>query len=83
MKATIEFDDELYRQLTAAAALRGTSVEKMVAEGARMVLGHADTPQRFRRINLPVVKSTKPGSLKLSGKMIAEHEVKIDAGRTV
>jgi len=80
MKATIEFDDELYRQLKSTAALRGSKVKELVAEGVRMVLRHADTPRRFRRLKLPIVKSRKPGTLKLTNKMIAEHEAGIDAG---
>jgi len=80
MKATIEFDDDLYRQLKATAALRGSKVKELVAEGVRMVLGNADAPQRFQRLKLPIVKSRKPGTLKLTNKMIAEHEAGIDAG---
>jgi hypothetical protein len=80
MKATIEFDDDLYRQLKATAALRGSKVKELVAEGVRMVLGNADASQRFQRLKLPIVKSRKPGTLKLTNKMIAEHEAGIDAG---
>jgi hypothetical protein len=80
MKATIEFDDELYRQLKATAALRGSKIKELVAEGVRMVLRHADAPRQFRRVKLPMVKSRKPGTLKLTGRMIAEHEARIDAG---
>ena len=80
MKATIELDDELYRQLKATAALRGAKVKELVAEGVRMVLRHADTPPPLRRLKLPIVKSRKPGTLKLTNHMIAEHEAGIDAG---
>jgi hypothetical protein len=38
MKATIEIDDELYRQVKAAAAMRGRKVKDLVAEGLRTVL---------------------------------------------
>jgi hypothetical protein len=80
MKATIEFDDELYRQLKATAALRGSKVKELEADGVRMVLRQVETPQRFRRLKLPIVKSRKPGTLKLTNQMIAEHEAGIDAG---
>ena len=80
MKATIEFDDELYRQLKATAALRGSKVKDMVAEGVRLVLRQADAPLQSRRLKLPIVKSRKPGTLRLTNKMIAEHEAGIDAG---
>ena len=41
MKATIEFDDALYRRLRVEAARRGRTVRDLVAEGVRHVL---DTP---------------------------------------
>jgi len=39
MKATIDFDPLLYRQLKAEAALRGRTLRDMVDEGVRLVLG--------------------------------------------
>ena len=78
MKATIELDDELYRQLKATAALRGSKVKELVAEGVRLVLRQPET-KRFKRLKLPVVKSRKPGTLKLTNKMIAIHEAGLDA----
>ncbi|WP_310571205.1 hypothetical protein [Gemmatimonas sp.] len=38
MKATIEFDDVLYRRLKVEAARRGRTVRDLVAEGVRHVL---------------------------------------------
>ena len=38
MKATIEFDDALYRRLKIEAAKRGRTVREMVAEGVQQVL---------------------------------------------
>lgn len=38
MKATIDFDERLYRRLKARAALRGRTVKELVAEGVRRVL---------------------------------------------
>jgi len=61
MKATIEIDDELYRQVKA--------------------LRSSHTGLRTCRIQLPIVKSKKPGSLRLSSEMIAEAEAQLDSGR--
>ncbi|QJR37835.1 hypothetical protein [Gemmatimonas groenlandica] len=44
MKATIEFDDALYRRLKVEAARRGRTVRDLVAEGVRHVLDTAATP---------------------------------------
>jgi hypothetical protein len=38
MKATIDFDDVLYRRLKIEAARRGRTVRELVAEGVRYVL---------------------------------------------
>jgi hypothetical protein len=42
MKATIEFDDALYRRLKLEAVRRGRTVRELVAEGVRMVLDAPD-----------------------------------------
>ena len=80
MKATIEIEDGLYRQLKATAALRGSKVKELVAEGIRLVISRDGARRQSMRIKLPVIKSKKPGSLKLTNKMIAGHEAGIDAG---
>jgi hypothetical protein len=80
MKATIEIDDDLYRQVKAAAALRGRKVKDLVAEGLRIVLRSSHADLRTRRIQLPIVKSKKPGTLRLGNEMIAEIEARLDTG---
>jgi hypothetical protein len=79
VKATIEFDDDLYRQLKAAAALRGAKIKDLVAEGVRLVLRGADTTSKSRRIKLPAVRSRKPGTLRLTNELIAEYEANVEA----
>jgi len=81
MKATIEFDDELYRELKATAAARGQKVDDLVTEGVRMALRPEASIGERRRIKLPIMKSRKAGTLKLTNEMIAEHESKIDTGQ--
>jgi hypothetical protein len=80
MKATIEIDDELYRQVKAAAAIRGRKVKDLVAEGLRTVLRSPHAGPRTRRIQLPIVKSRKPGTLRLGNEAIAEIEARLDMG---
>jgi hypothetical protein len=80
MKATIEIDDELYRQVKAAAAMRGRKVKDLVAEGLRTVLRSPHAGPRTQRIQLPIVKSKKPGTLRLGNETIAEIEARLDMG---
>lgn len=44
MKATIEFEDELYRRLKASAALRGKKVRELVNDAVRKSLQSAWSP---------------------------------------
>lgn len=44
MKATIDFDESLYRRLKIEAATRGRTIRDLVDEGVRLVLGLS--PQR-------------------------------------
>lgn len=44
MKATIDFDEALYRRLKVEAARRGRTVRELVAEGVRHVLGIPEAP---------------------------------------
>ena len=39
MKATVEFDDALYRRLKVEAARRGRTIRDLIADGVRHVLG--------------------------------------------
>ncbi len=43
MKATIDFDDALYRRLKVEAARRGRSIRDLVADGVRHVLSNPGT----------------------------------------
>jgi len=81
MKATIEIDDELYRQVKAAAAIRGRKVKDLVAEGLLIVLRSSHSTHPVRRIQLPIVKSKRPGTLRLSNEMISQVEARLDTGR--
>jgi hypothetical protein len=78
MKATIEIDDELYRQVKVAAAIQGRKVKDLVAEGLRTVLRSPHAGPRTRRTQLPIVKSKKPGTLRLGNEAIAEIEARLE-----
>jgi hypothetical protein len=44
MKATIEFDDRLYRRLKIEAARRGRTIRDLVQEGVRAILDEPPQP---------------------------------------
>ena len=82
MKTTLEIPDDLFREAKAMAVLEGIKLKDFVAESLRL---RVETKKRAnveprRRIQLPVVRSSRPGSMNLTGEMIAEMEARLDAG---
>lgn len=74
MKATIEFDDALYRRLKIEAARRGRTVRDLVADGVRHVL---DTQAPEPAPGSAAVVSWKPawlGALAPYGAAVADHD---------
>jgi hypothetical protein len=82
MKATIEFDDALYRQLKATAALRGKKVRELVEEGVRMVLhGSPGTAKPMAKDSLPLISSSRKKTLKIPDDVAARVELAEDLER--
>ena len=66
MKATIELDDDLYRQLKATAALKGKKVRELVEEGVRMVLQSSTRSRKAKaETPLPLVRSSRKKPLNI------------------
>jgi hypothetical protein len=71
MRTTVDIPDMLYRQLKARAATEGRSVKELILRGVEGELSEG-RPKRGGRVNLPIVRSKKPGSLKLDNASIYE-----------
>ncbi len=74
MKATIEFEDELYRRLKATAAMRGKKVRELVAEGVRMVLQESWKPVE-NPTDLPLITSSRKKPLEIPDDIASRLEV--------
>ena len=76
MKATVEFDDALFRRLKIEAARRGRTIRDLVAEGVLRVL---DAPEAVTELSTSGAASTwRPawfGSLAHYGDGIADHSL--------
>lgn len=80
MKTTLEISDDLFRAAKAKAALEGIKLKELVDRGLkREVYGEAAVAPR-QRVQLPIVRSAHPGTMNLTGEMIAEMEARLDAG---
>ena len=75
MKATIDFDEALYRRLKIEAARRGRTIRELIAEGVRHVL---DTPLGADAKSGTAVHEWQPGwfgSLGKYGADVSEHDM--------
>lgn len=66
MRTTIDIPDETYRAIRILAAERGDSIRQLVLEGLELVQRGAE-PKSFV---LPVIRSSRPGTLELSSEQI-------------
>jgi hypothetical protein len=64
MRTTVDIPDPLYRQLKTKAASEGRSVKELILRGVERVLDPIKK-KRSGRIVAPVIKSKRPGSLKI------------------
>jgi len=69
----VDIPDSTYRQLKAKAALRGCSVKELILRGVETELNGETRAQIKGRVALPLVKSKRPGWLRLNNKTI--HEI--------
>ncbi|MDL5055064.1 hypothetical protein QQ056_16115 [Oscillatoria laete-virens NRMC-F 0139] len=79
MKATVEIPDELYRRAKIKAAMEGVKIKDMIAEGLSVVLESNNSAKKGKRISLPLVKTGKPGSMKIDEELISRIETELDA----
>ncbi len=73
MRTTIEIPDALFIQVKARAALRKSSMKDLLIEALEEKLTN-NTSQPRKRIQLPLVPSTKPGSNELTAEKIESIE---------
>jgi hypothetical protein len=73
VRTTVDIPDPTYRQLKARAALRGCSVKELILRGVEAELKGEKRGQTKARVALPLIKSRRPGWLRLSNRRI--HEI--------
>jgi hypothetical protein len=69
MRTTVDIPDIKYRLLKSKAASEGTTVKALVLKGVEVVLAKQDKPRR-KKLKLPVLPSTQPGSLEIDNERI-------------
>ena len=69
MRTTMDIPDAMYRRIKARAAREGRSVKALILEGVESVLAR-EVPAAGRAVALPLVRSKRPGSLRLDNARI-------------
>jgi hypothetical protein len=73
MRTTVDIPDPTYRNLKAKAALGGCSVKELILRGVQAELNGEKRGETKGRVALPLIKSKRPGWLRLSNQTI--HEI--------
>ena len=68
MRTTIDIPDATHRRLRVLAAREGQSVEALILQGVEHVLIKSPTV----RVTLPIVRSKRPGALRIDSPKIYE-----------
>ena len=70
MRTTLEIPDQLFRRAKAEASLRGTSLKRFIATALEHELKRNKTSPS-KPVNLPLVPSDKPGSVRITAERVA------------
>ncbi len=70
MRTTIDIPDETYRKLKVMAALEGQTVREIVLRGIQRELGPTEAQPPRKKFQIPVIPSTRPGTLHLTNEDI-------------
>jgi hypothetical protein len=70
VRTTVDIPDPLYRELKGKAASEGRSVKELILRGVEQELKGRRRGQS--RVTLPIVRSKRPGSVKLDNAKIFE-----------
>lgn len=71
MRTTVDIPDAVYRRLKARAASEGRSAKALILRGVEQVLKTQRAAPR-RRVTLPLITSTRRGSLRIDNARIYE-----------
>jgi hypothetical protein len=69
MRTTIDIPDALYRRIKARAATEGKPAKALILQAVEAVLA-AGSAGRGRPVTLPIVRSKRPGSMRLDNARI-------------
>ena len=69
IRTTIDIPDVMYRRLKPRAAGEGRSAKALILRGVEQIL-KSKSPASRRRVTLPIVKSKRPGTMRIDNARI-------------
>jgi hypothetical protein len=73
MKTTVDIPEDLFREAKSRAALTGTKLKDLVADGLRLVLDGRGGRSTARRIQFPIL-AARPGAPTITRQMVEAAE---------
>jgi plasmid stability protein len=70
MRTTIDIPDEIYRKLKVKAAQEGRTVREIALRGIQREMEPAEMRPARKKFEIPVIPSTRPGTLHLTNEDI-------------
>jgi hypothetical protein len=70
MRTTLELPDEVFREVKLAATGRGVTLKFYLRQAIEHELKREDAPDAGARLTFPLIRSKKPGALKLTNEQI-------------
>jgi hypothetical protein len=70
VRTTIDIPDPVYRRLKSRAAREGSSAKRLILRGVEQILRRKGVKSSGKRVKLPIVRSKRPGSLRLDNARI-------------
>lgn len=80
MRTTIDLPDNLFRSAKALSSLRGITLKALITRAVEHELESATLHVRPRRVEFPIVRSRRPGSVAVSADSIARLIAEEDGG---
>jgi hypothetical protein len=72
MRTTVDIPDETYKSVKMVAVEHNTTVKQLVLEGLGLLLLHRAPKPPARRLQLPLIRSTRTDQLEIDSEKIYE-----------
>ncbi len=72
MRTTVDLSEDLYRKAKAISALQGVSLKQLITRAVAREIENYPITAEHNRIEFPLVRSSRPGSAKITPELIAK-----------